>query len=36
MDALVRNFFERMSDEGVSTVYVDALTDVLETTNRYE
>ena len=30
-DALVRNLIERLYDEGVSTVYVGALTDVLET-----
>lgn len=31
MDALARDLIERLHDEGVSTVYVGALTDVLET-----
>jgi putative transposase len=31
MDTLVRNLIERLYDEGVSTVYVGALTDVLST-----
>jgi putative transposase len=30
MDALARDLIERLYDEGVSTVYVGALTDVLE------
>ncbi len=31
MDALARNLFERLYEEGVSTVYVGDLTDVLDT-----
>ena len=31
MDALARDLIERLYDEGVSTVYVGDLTDVLET-----
>lgn len=31
MDALVRDLFERLYNEGISTVYVGALTDVLST-----
>ena len=31
MNALARDLMDRLYDEGVSTVYVDALIDVLET-----